>query len=59
VAASERDLAVQSAVFFKLGAVAMAAEALFKAHQLEMSAAAMNDRWRVLEAALNEWRAGK
>ncbi len=40
-----------------LTAVAMAAEALHAANQLEMSAAAMNDRWRVLEDALNEWRA--
>jgi hypothetical protein len=41
-----------------LTAVAQAAEALFKAHRLEMSAAAMGDRWRALEAALNEWRGG-
>jgi hypothetical protein len=64
----KRDLAVQSAAkqwlpatagqFAALDAVARAAEALFKAHRLEMSAAAMGDRWRVLEAALNEWRGG-
>ncbi len=42
-----------------LTAVAMAAEVLHAANQLEMSAAAMNDRWRVLGDALNEWRAGK
>ncbi len=42
-----------------LTAVALAAEALFKAHRLEMSAAAMNDRWRVLEDALKAWREGK
>ncbi len=59
VAAPERDLTVRSALFFKLGAVAQAAEALHAANQLEMSQAAMNDRWRVLEDALNEWRAGE
>ncbi len=42
-----------------LTAVAMAAEVLHAANQLEMSQAAMNDRWRALEDALNEWRAGK
>jgi len=72
MSASERDLAVQTARNTPeteqayrsqrtrlLTAVAEAAEALFKAHRLEMSAAAMGDRWRVLEDALNEWRAGK
>ncbi len=69
-AAAERDLAVQTATpeteqayrsqrTRLLTAVAMAAEILHAANQLEMSAAAMGDRWQALETALNEWRAGK
>jgi hypothetical protein len=59
VVASERDLAVQSAVFFKLGAVARAAEELFHAHQREMGFVGMAKYWLALEDALNAWRAGE
>lgn len=43
----------------ELIAVALAAEALHRANQLEMGAVEMNKRFLALENALNAWRAAK
>ena len=59
VAAPEQDLAVQSTLFFKLGAVAKAAEALHAGHVRDLPAYQMLWLWLKLEDALNEWRAGQ